>query len=358
MRPSTFFAKDGEIVTTGVPTGVLRTGRQYENYVLELDWKHVVPGGNSGLFVWSDAITAPGQPFTRAFECQILDKAYFTPDHPKKGLATGQGDLFAIHGSSFKPDRPHPAGWMRCLPSENRTKPAGQWNHYRVECNDGVIKLAVNGKVVSGGSGAEPRKGYICLEAEGAECHFRDIRIKELPSTHPRPDEVAKEDEGFKSIYTGVDLAGWSPDKGQEGHWGHKDWVLEYDGKAGPGAKAGGALRTDKEYGDFAIIVDWRLGGEPKKRKLPAQLPGGEAGEEKEVLDAGAGVVYFRGSEKAGVDLWCRPTGSGGVSGYATDATQPAEVRRPASRRSAPTNPPASGTGRSSRSRATACRSN
>src|SRR6476469_4911100 len=71
--PSTFTVRAGEIVTTGIPTGVLRTEKQYENFILELEWKHIVPGGNSGLFVWSDAITAPGQPFTRAFECQILD---------------------------------------------------------------------------------------------------------------------------------------------------------------------------------------------------------------------------------------------------------------------------------------------
>ena len=81
---------------------------------------------------------------------------------------------------------------MRCLPSERRAKPAGEWNHYRVTCNDGVITLAVNGKVVSGGSACSPRKGYICLESEGSPVEFRDIRIKELPSTDPKPEEIAK----------------------------------------------------------------------------------------------------------------------------------------------------------------------
>jgi hypothetical protein len=91
----------------------------------------------------------------------------------------------------MKPDRPHPAGWMRCLPSERRSKPAGEWNHYRITCQDGAVQLAVNGKVVSGGSGCKPRKGYICLESEGSEVHFRNIRIKELPSTNPAADEIA-----------------------------------------------------------------------------------------------------------------------------------------------------------------------
>jgi len=66
-----------------------------------------------------------------------------------------------------------------------------EWNHYRVTCNDGAIKLAVNGKVVSGGSKITPRKGYICLESEGSPIEFRNIRIKELPSTGATPEETA-----------------------------------------------------------------------------------------------------------------------------------------------------------------------
>ena len=66
---------------------------------------------------------------------------------------------------------------MRCLPSEKRANPAGQWNHYRVTVNDGTIKLEVNGKEVSGGTKCKPRKGYICLESEGSECHFKNLRI-------------------------------------------------------------------------------------------------------------------------------------------------------------------------------------
>src|SRR4051812_32209551 len=88
VAPSTFTVKEGLIVCTGVPTGVMRTERQYENFVLELDYMHLVPGGNSGLFVWSDPITAVGQPFTRAQEIQILDGLH-------TDVATSDGDVFA-----------------------------------------------------------------------------------------------------------------------------------------------------------------------------------------------------------------------------------------------------------------------
>ena len=176
VAPNTFTVRDGMIVSTGKPTGIMRTDRQYENFIIEMEWKHITKGGNAGLFLFGWPTTAPGTPFARGLEIQIIDAT-----HPE-GIATAHGDVFAIHGATFVPDRPHPRGWMRCLPSEFRAKPAGEWNHYRVESRDGKVTLAVNGKVVSGGTKCVPRKGYVCLESEGAECHFRNIRLAELPS--------------------------------------------------------------------------------------------------------------------------------------------------------------------------------
>src|SRR5947208_1865872 len=167
--PSTWSVRDGMIFCTGIPTGVLHTTKQYENFILEADWMHLKTGGNSGIFVWSSALPICGEPFTKAVECQVLDGNH--------------GDVFAIQGATFVPDRPHPKGWMRCLPSEERAHPAGQWNHYRIECQNGRVQLAVNGKVVAGGSKTIPRKGYIVLESEGSDIYFKNIRVKELPGT-------------------------------------------------------------------------------------------------------------------------------------------------------------------------------
>ena len=142
--------------------------------------------GNSGFFVWADPIPAVGTGYTRGIEVQVLVNLTYKN---KKGeiTATSQGDLFSIWGATCVPDRPHPDGWARCLPSENHCKGEGEWNHYRVEANDGRITLAVNGHAVSGLSKCKPRKGYLALESEGSECHFRNLKIKELPSTNPKP---------------------------------------------------------------------------------------------------------------------------------------------------------------------------
>lgn len=323
--PNTFTVRDGMIISTGVPTGVMRTYRMYENFILELDWKHLHQGGNAGLFLYSDSVTAPGVPFTKAIEVQIIDG-----NHPE-GWWTGHGDLFSIHGAKFIPDRPHPKGWERCLPSERRANPAGEWNHYRVESRDGRITLAVNGKVVSGGTKCVPRKGYICLESEGSEAHFRNIMITELPSSNPPVSESAATDEGFKLLYTGIDLSGWKAEAGHQGHWQPKDWILDYDGKSEAPDKN---LWTEKEYGDFELIVDWRFTRAPESKPVPVILPSGDyatnadgSRRTMEVPDAGDSGIYLRGNPKSQVNIWSWPAGSGEVWGYREDTNQPPAIR-------------------------------
>jgi len=324
VAPETFTVRDAMIISTGKPTGVMRTDRHYENFVIELDWRHLRPGGNAGLFIWSDALPAVGVPFTRAFEVQVLDGH----DGPN---FTSHGDVFGIWGATMKPDRPHPAGWMRCLPSEKRARPSPEWNHYRATCQDGVLKLAVNGKEVAGASQCVPRKGYICLESEGSECHFRDIRIKELPSTRATPAETATLDEGFTSLYSGLDLRGWRSDPGHTGHWRARDSILEYDGHSTARDKD---LWTEKAYGDFVLIADWRLPGKPAPRPRPVVLPNGDDatnpdGSRKtvEIPYAGDSGILLRGKDKAQVNITCNTIGSGELYDYRVDKTMPAEVR-------------------------------
>lgn len=98
--PETWTVRDQMIVCSGIPKGVLRTEKQYENYILELEWRHMKEGGNAGLFVHSDALTPPGKPFTRSHECQIMDGNH--------------GDVFAIQGATLTPDNSDlEKAWMR-----------------------------------------------------------------------------------------------------------------------------------------------------------------------------------------------------------------------------------------------------
>jgi len=310
------------ISCSGVPTGVLRTDRMFENFELELEYRHHVPGGNAGLFVWSDALTARGQPFTRSVEVQVMD------GQEGEGY-TSDGDIFPIHGAKMKPVNPRGNG-DRAFPTEKRANRAPLWNHYHVICNNGEISLALNGKVVTRGTEITPRKGYICLEAEGTPVDFRNIRIKELPSTAggATSEQTAAADQGFVSLYTGVDFAGWKLLDAHKGHWSANDWTIAFDGKAE------GDLWSEKSYKDFTMICDWRWSGEPKDADLPVVLSNGEYatdtdGKQKSqrVKDAGDSGIYLRGSSKSQINMWCWPIGSGEVHGYRTDPTMSPEVR-------------------------------
>ncbi|HZE95579.1 MAG TPA: DUF1080 domain-containing protein, partial [Planctomycetota bacterium] len=111
--------------------------------------------------------------------------------------------------------------------------------------------------------------------------------------------------EGYTALFNGKDLAGWQGlvelpkrDKDPEKyaaqikaanekylpHWTVKDGVLQYDGK-------GQSLQTVKDYGDFELLVDW---------KIP---PKGDSG------------IYLRGNPQ--VQIWDpeknKGVGSGGL---------------------------------------------
>lgn len=247
--PSTWTVQDGLLVCSGKPIGELRTTRMYQNFILELEWRHMVPKGNSGVFVWADDITAPGQPFHRAIEVQVLENAYGNTRH-----YTTHGDIFPIHGARMTPLNGR--GGSRAFPTEERSRPSPQWNHYRIVCENGSISLAVNGGVVTKGENCSPRKGYICLESEGGIVHFRNLRLKELPDTPLDPADVATADRGFRCLYTGVDLSGWIAAKGDEGSWVPRDWILAYEGRS---SAAGLPLSTEESFGDIGFIFDVRL---------------------------------------------------------------------------------------------------
>jgi len=323
--PETWKVRDGMIICSGVPTGVMRTEKQYENYVLELEWRHMKKGGNAGLFIHSSDLPVTGKPFTRAIEVQILD------GHNSEN-ATSHGDVFGIQGATMTPDKFHPGGWMRSLPSERRCNPAGQWNHYRVESRNGTITLAVNGKIVTRAYHANPRKGYICLESEGGLVYFRNIRIYELPGSNPPDDVVAQKDRGFRCLYNGLDLRGWRQVPGHKGHWNAKDWILDYDGKATGDDKN---LWTQEEFANFVLIVDWRLPDKPEVENVPVILPDGSEAAHAEgkqvtvpVMDAGDSGIYLRGSSKSQINIWNWPVGSGEIWGYRRDSNMPEQVRR------------------------------
>ncbi|MHC4435034.1 MAG: 3-keto-disaccharide hydrolase [Planctomycetota bacterium] len=178
----TWSVRDGLLICTGRPIGVMRTEKQYENFVLHIEWRHMEAGGNSGTFIWSAGTVPAGRQLPKGLEVQMLELDWVNQHKRQDGtlppIAYVHGEVFGAGGLKTVPDNPRGS---RSKSIENRCKGKGQWNTYVVVAVDGVVKLSVNGKFVNGISKASVKKGYICLESEGAEIHFRNIKIMELP---------------------------------------------------------------------------------------------------------------------------------------------------------------------------------
>jgi hypothetical protein len=87
-------------------------------------------------------------------------------------------------------------------PLKNAIKPAGEWNHIVITCHDNLIEVELNGERVTrmdldewpeknkrpDGSDHKfdvaykdhPRRGYIGLQDHGADCWYRNIKLRPL----------------------------------------------------------------------------------------------------------------------------------------------------------------------------------
>lgn len=289
----TFTARDGMIIDTGLPIGVIRSVRMYENFILEFDWRHLKSGGNSGCFAWSDGLPHVGGPFPRGIEVQVLDPGYGVQHKGENDWFTCNGDLFPVQGATMTPFGRISKNGARSFPTEDRTKPSPEWNHYHLVADRGELRLSVNGKEVTVGKDCVPRKGYLSLEAEGSEAHFKNLRIKELPSSNTPPEQTANGYEGFKPLFSGKDLSGWKV-AGRAGEvWSARG--SHFISKAGvKGERLG--LWSEKSYRDFVLCVDWRLTKKP----------------EPTATEAGGSAIALRGEWNSQIIIGHPEAGSGG----------------------------------------------
>lgn len=191
--PGTWSVKNNMLMCTGQPIGVMRSEKQYENFMLHIEWMHLEAGGNSGIFVWSAARPGEENRLPDGVEVQMLELDWVNLNKRNGELppiAYVHGELFGVGGVKTIPDNPR---GERSKSIENLCKGKGEWNTYDVICVDGVIKLSVNGKFVNGISKSTQKKGYLCFESEGAPIHFRNLTIVELPAGVTAPEQIAAE---------------------------------------------------------------------------------------------------------------------------------------------------------------------
>jgi hypothetical protein len=137
---------------------------------------------------------------------------------------------------------------------------------------------------------------------------------------------------GFTPLFNGKDLTGWKIPQGDNGHWKVVDGVIDYDAESE--AAGDKALWTAREFGDFVLKLEWRIKSTPYVNpEVPIIRYDGTHKKDADgkeirlsVPDSDSGI-YLRGSNKAQVNIWCWPVGSGEVYGYRTDQSMPPDVR-------------------------------
>jgi type 1 glutamine amidotransferase len=151
---------DGVLTCSGTPAGYLRTTADYENYVLELEWRWQPDGPtsrNSGVLL---RMIGPDGIWPKSLEAQLQSKS--------------AGDFWVIQEFPCK-TAPERTKGRHCAATASNEKPLGEWNHYRIRVDHGEVVLEVNGRELNRASDVQQTPGKICLQSEGAPIQFRNV---------------------------------------------------------------------------------------------------------------------------------------------------------------------------------------
>ena len=138
------------------------TKKQYNDFILKIDWKVKRKNDNSGIFVrFSDPGNDPWIAVNTGYEIQIDDLALpiGRPVH-----RTG-----AIYGLA--------------APATLASKPVGEWNAFEIHAiGQNYTVILNNKKVIPSFFGNRLTKGYIGIQNHDVASHvsFRNIRIREM----------------------------------------------------------------------------------------------------------------------------------------------------------------------------------
>lgn len=154
--------ENGVLTCTGNPAGYIRTKEKYTNFVLQLDWRFspvTKKAGNSGVLV---RVQEPDQVWPKSIEAQL-----------QSGNA---GDFWNIGEFPMTTDKARTNGrnTKKLRVNENEI---GEWNRYEIIADKGTIILMVNGEELNRATSAQELPGFIALQSEGAEIHFKNIRL-------------------------------------------------------------------------------------------------------------------------------------------------------------------------------------
>ena len=151
---------DGVLTCKGDPRGYLRTEQDYTNYVLKLEWRFPGKPGNSGVLL---RMVGEDKVWPKSIEAQLHHQ--------------NAGDIWNIDKFPMKVDPARTSGRRTVKLKESSEKPLGDWNEYEIALDGPKLTLKVNRVVQNEAAECEVVPGKICLQSEGAEVQFRNIRL-------------------------------------------------------------------------------------------------------------------------------------------------------------------------------------
>ena len=155
--PGSFTVDRGSLVSRGGMGLLWYSRRRFRDFELELDWKVHDRCDNSGIFVrFPRAPRSPLDAIDYGYEVQI-------DDCDPRGGAYRTGAIYD-HAPALR----------------RASRPAGQWNRYRIRVVGQRYTVVLNGKRVAVFTGERSRIGYIGLQNHdpGSRVSFRRIRAR------------------------------------------------------------------------------------------------------------------------------------------------------------------------------------
>jgi hypothetical protein len=170
-RDQVWSIRDGMLVCTGTPIGVLYTEKNYTNFrlVVEYRWAPGAKPGNSGIM---SRITPGTGALPRTVEVQLANG--------NAGDVIGlKGFPVAAGGQSrwFERDSAVAGKITGVKKAVGAEKTPGEWNRVEIEAKAGNYTVRINGQLVNEVTGVEVKAGPIGLQSEGGEVHFRNVML-------------------------------------------------------------------------------------------------------------------------------------------------------------------------------------
>ncbi len=258
--------RQGTIVGSTIhntPNSFMTSDKMYGDFILELEYM-VDSTMNSGIQIRSNSFPYYMEGKVHGYQIEI--------DPSERAWSAG------IYDEGRR-------GWLNNLennPEAQKAFKQNDWNHYRIEAIGDTIKTWINDIPAAHLIDDKTATGFIGLQVhsigkdrkEGTEIVWKNIKIltdslSKYSKTSPLKPIITKNNvavdeikNGWKMLWDGKTTNGWRGarlDEFPSSGWEIVDGILTVLPSGGAESAAGGDIVTKELYGDFELMVDFKI---------------------------------------------------------------------------------------------------